>query len=108
MELSDHRKHECGEVPIAHPNCVRMCSALEDDFLVLRERAINIYWDLIEVAERRHGAQFAIGKQAYNFLFGREPYRMCGKNSPQAMEIYLPICREHGHDEPHLDFYNDD
>ena len=62
MEFCDHRKHECGKVPIAHADRVRMGPSLEDDLLVLRERLIDIHREPIEVAEWRHGAQLAVGK----------------------------------------------
>jgi hypothetical protein len=37
MEFRYNRKHESGEVHVAHTDRVRMGSGLKDDFLVLRE-----------------------------------------------------------------------
>ena len=56
MEFRYERIHECGEVHVAHPDRVRMSSGLKDDFLVLRERLIDVDREPIEVAEGWHRA----------------------------------------------------
>ncbi len=68
MEFRDHRKHECGNIPVAHADRVRMGPGLEYDFLVFRERSIDIHREPLEVAEGRHGAQLAVGKQACDLI----------------------------------------
>ncbi len=68
MEFLDHRKHECGKVPVAHADRIRVGSGLEDDLLIFRERLINIHREPIEIAEGRHGAQLAVGKQPCDLI----------------------------------------
>jgi hypothetical protein len=63
VEFRDHRKHECGKVSIAHADRVRMGPGLEHNLLVLRERLVDVHREPIEVAEGRHHAQLAVGKQ---------------------------------------------
>lgn len=108
MEFRYHRKHESGKVPVAHADRFRMGPGLEDDLLVLRERLIDVHIEPIEVAEGRHRAQLAVGKQACDLILGREPHVVGCKDSSQAMEIHIPTGRQHCHHEPLLHLHDHD
>jgi hypothetical protein len=82
VEFRDHRKHECGKVSIAHADRVRMGPGLEHNLLVLRERLVDVHREPIEVAEGRHRAYLAVGKQLFDLLLGRKPHLGGGKNCP--------------------------
>jgi hypothetical protein len=74
VKFFNHWKYECGEVHVAHTDRFRMCPCLEDDRIVLSERAIDEHGEPIKDPEWWHSAQIAVREEIFKLLLGRESH----------------------------------
>ena len=78
-------------------NHLAVRSSIEGDLLLAGQRAVEIDRQVVETAERRHGAQLAIGEESPEFVFGSH----AGVGQPQGAADFVKIDELVGGDDEH-------
>ncbi len=100
MKLGHRRMHKFGKVLVPELHRLLVRSRLEHDLLVCRERPIDIHFQPVEIAERRHRPHLAIGEKPLELILGRQSDRGCSEDLFESCEIHFPVGRDHHHRKP--------
>ena len=111
-EVGDRRPDEPGEVRVLQAHGVRVRTGLEDDRLVFGQGGIDVDRHAVQVAERGHRAELAIGEQRAELPLLGEPNLRHAEHSRQLAQVHAvgrPQGQHHrlavGHDHDDFDHH---
>ena len=106
-ERRDDRGDEPFVVAEVHGDGFGVGAGVEGDLFVLGQALADEGFHAVEVAEGRHGADFAVGEADHEFVFGGQVHVAGAEGVHEAVEIDVVARGQDGHGEFALDVDDD-
>src|SRR5678815_5627263 len=87
-QVDNLRLRQQAEAFLPHVHNIAMRSGIEDNHFISQQVRIHQNLHAVETAERRHGAEFAIGKEPLQFGLGCQARRMAAQRVAHLLKVH--------------------